>query len=152
MKRELPLRITVVHPPGGVTFCLQRGRDDLVPPAEAAEDHLAFDFEVRIGEKPDGSPNFLGGFAQGPPAGRFVYVNSGTYAGQVDSCWSRRAKVPLAGITWELIEQVLATRHALLEARIAGTGRDGGPACATVPLLAGGWRVALQTGTHREIA
>ncbi|MEA2339467.1 MAG: hypothetical protein QOE82_3474, partial [Thermoanaerobaculia bacterium] len=23
-----------------------------------------------------------------------------------------------------------------------GTGRDGGPACATVPLLGGGWNVA----------
>ena len=146
MEQELPLRITVIHPPRGVTFRLQRGRTDLVPPTDASEERLAFDFKVRIGERPDGMPNLLGAFAQGPPAGRFVYVNSGTSAGQLDSCWTRRAKVPLAGITWELIEQVLSNPNAVLEARIAGTGRDGGPACATVRLLESGWRISLKSG------
>ena len=142
MNRELPLRITVVHPPSGVTFRLQRGKDELAPPTQASEQQLSFDFEVRIGgDRPDGTPNLLGAFAQGPPASRFVYVNSGTLAGQRDSCWTRRAKVPLTSITWELIEQVLSTQDAVLEARIVGTGRDGGPACATVPLLEGGWRI-----------
>src|SRR5690242_10619647 len=142
MDRELPLRITVVRPPGGVTFCLQRGKDELAPPSQASEEQISFDFAVRIGgNRPDGMPNLLGAFAQGPPASRFVYVNSGTLAGQEGSCWTRRAKVPLTSISWELIEQVLSTPDAVLEARIAGTGRDGGPACATVPLLEGGWRV-----------
>jgi hypothetical protein len=85
--------------------------------------------------------NVLGDFALGPPAGRFVYVNAGTLAGQADSCWTRRAKVKTAGITPALVDETLATPGAVLEARIAGAGRDGTPCCATVPLLDGGWRV-----------
>ena len=125
-----------------MTFRLQKGKDDLVPPLQASEEHLSFDFSVRIGtDRPDGAPNLLGAFAQGPPASRFVYVNSGTAAGQAGSCWSRRAKIPLTSITRALIDQALSDPKAVLEARIAGTGRDGGPACATVPLLEGGWRI-----------
>jgi hypothetical protein len=83
---------------------------------------------------------FLGPFTQGPPTARFVYVTSGQSAGQPGSCWNRRAKIPLGGITWSLLEQVLAKKGAVLEVQIEGTGRDGGPACATVP-LARTWRV-----------
>src|SRR5687767_16030136 len=35
-EQEIPLRITLVRPPSGVVFCLQRGRADLVSPTEAA--------------------------------------------------------------------------------------------------------------------
>ena len=90
-----------------------------------------------------GKPNFLGPVAQGPPAGRFVYVNSGTSAGQADSCWTRRAKVPLTGIGWRLIERALAGTDTILEVQIDGKAKDGGPACATVPLLDGGWRISV---------
>jgi len=48
--------------------------------------------------------------------------------------------VPLGGITSDLIAAALAGDVAL-EARIEGTARDGGPACATVPLLGDGWRL-----------
>jgi hypothetical protein len=72
-----------------------------------------------------------------------VYITSGTLAGQADSCWTRKAKVHLSGITWKLIEQVLSTPDSTLEARIAGMAGDGGPACATVPLLENGWRILL---------
>ncbi|MGH9849270.1 MAG: DUF5990 family protein [Blastocatellia bacterium] len=142
MIRPLPLRITLIKPPRGVAFCLQKGKADLAPPSSDSDEHLSFDFIVNTANnQADGSPNFRGPFVQGPPAGRFIYINSGTYAGQADSCWSRRAKVPLAGITWELIEKTLSRSGAVLEARIAGAAGDGGPACATVRLLEGGWRV-----------
>lgn len=143
MERTLPFRITVVDPPDGVIFRLQEGRGGLVPPAHSSQHGFVFDFQLRVvGEPGNGPPNFRGAFAQGPPATRFVYINSGTSAGQVDSCWTRRAKVPLTTATWELVEQVAASPDALLEARIAGRAKDGGPACATVPLLDGGWRVS----------
>jgi Family of unknown function (DUF5990) len=141
LERELPVRITLVRPPRGVTFCLQRGKAELVSSVRAAGDDISFDLSFRVDDRrPDGLPNFLGPFAQGPPAGRFVYVNSGTLAGEADSCWTRRAKLPLTGITWAMIEEALASPDAV-EARIAGTARDGGPACATVPLLENGWRI-----------
>lgn len=141
MNRSLPLRITLIKPPHGVPFCLQQGKADLVPPSTHSDETVSFDFTVNIAnDRADGPPNFRGPFAQGPPGGRFIYINSGTYAGHADSCWSRRAKVPLSGITWEQIEEALSKPGVVLEARIAGAAGDGGPACATVRLLEGGWK------------
>lgn len=143
MIRSLPLRITVVKPLRDVPLCLQQGKGDLAPPSADSGEQVSFDFTVNIAnDRTDGPPNFRGKSVQGPPAGRFIYINAGTYAGQADSCWSRRAKVSLAGITWELIEEALSKLGVVIEARIAGTATDGGPACAIVRLLEGGWRMA----------
>lgn len=121
---------------------VQRGSHELLPPAHVAGDSLSFDFLLRVKLSPDGGqPNFLGEFAQGPRDSRFVYVNSGSGAGQMGSCWNRRAKVPLGSITRAQIHSVLSRPGQVLEARIEGTARDGGPMCATVPLLGGGWKV-----------
>lgn len=137
------LRIVVIDPPSGVMFAMQRGRDELVPPTNGDDGHLSFDFELRTG-KPlaDGRPNLLGPFAQGTPSARFVYVNSGTLAGQADSCWTRRAKIMLAGIDRALLARALRS-DVRLEARMRGTGTDGGPACASVPLI-DGWKLTEQ--------
>ena len=137
---ELAFRITVLNPPRGVVFRLQRGRSELVAPSSESGSGIVFDFTLRVAPGAAGDPpRLLGPFAQGPPAKRFVYVNSGKQAGQADSCWDRRAKVPLDRVDASLIEQAAAS-GAVIEAQIAGTGRDGGPACATVPLVSG-WRV-----------
>jgi Family of unknown function (DUF5990) len=142
MRCELTIRISVLDPPRGVAMQVQRGRDGLLPAAHATSELLWFEFVLRLGPpQPDGRPNFLGEFAQGPRDARFVYVNSGQRAGQTDSGWDRRAKVSLMGITAAHLEAALCEPDAVLEARIQGTGRDGGPACATVPLLDGGWHV-----------
>ena len=138
----VPFRITVVHPLPGVTLKLQRGARELVPPSRHSPDSVSFDFELRL--KDDGSSadplRWLGDYAQGSPADRFVYVNAGRHAGQKDTAWDRRAKVKLAGITRAQVRAVLAAVGSRLEARFEGVGRDGGPSCATVPLLAG-WAV-----------
>lgn len=142
MADEVPLRITVIGPPPGVTWAVQRGRNELITPSRQAVTEITFDLTVRVGRtRADGTPNLLGAVTQGPPASRFIYVNSGSRAGQTGSCWDRRAKVPLIGIGSELLRAVRATPGARLEARIIGTACDGGPACATVPLLDGGWRL-----------
>lgn len=137
---ELSLRITVVDPSPGVWLRLQRGRTDLVDASSRTPAEVSFDFSVRIGSpQPDGSPTFLGPFTQGAPASRFVYINAGTSAGQSGTPWSRRAKIPLGGISQELVSAVLNTPGALLEVRYPGRGRDGGPTCATVHLSPGAW-------------
>jgi len=142
MDRELPIRITVIGVPPGVTFAIQRGQNELLPPSHARGGSLIFDFSVRVSErKRGGSPNVLGPYAQGNPDDRFIYLNSGTMAGQQDSCFTRRAKIKTGGITWKLVEQALAGGHAVLETQIGGRAGDGGPCCATVP-LPGGWRVS----------
>jgi len=142
MEGALALRITVMRPPRGVTFRLQRGRDGLLAPAAEGAGEITFDFDVRVGgTQAGGSPNFLGEYTQGPKTVRFVYVNSGRHAGQADTFWDRRAKVPLMSITSAQIKSVLGKRGHLLEACIEGTGGDGGPACGTVPLLGAGWKL-----------
>jgi len=140
MDLELPLRIRVLQPLKDVSYFLQQGKGELVAPVQDTEAELVFELTVRLGKpRADGGPNLLGPFVQGPPAGRFVYINSGTLAGQPDSPWTRRAKVPLTAITGSMIEELLATPSAVLEVRIAGVAKDGGPAHATVPLLDRGW-------------
>ena len=93
------LRVTLVRPPAGVAFCIQ-GRDrELLHRTQATGRDLSFDLTVlaaRVGP----SPRFFGDVTQGPPAARFVYVCSGSMAGQAESCWTRRAKVALSPITW----------------------------------------------------
>ena len=101
---------------------------------------LLFEFQPSIKEGVSDGVAALGGpFVQGPPRQRFVYLDIGTYAGQADSCWSRRLKVPLDGIPEKFIRT-----GGVLEARVPGTGRDGGPNCATV-IDFDGWKPVAQS-------
>lgn len=139
MERELNLVINLEHPPPGIDFGLQKGSGnnyETVQTKRSTSGDLRFEFSVRVREGKDGQPNFLGPFAQGPPHERFVYLDIGTYAGQADTVWSRRLKIPLRGITWQLI-----AKAGTLETHVPGTGKDGGPSCATVKPFAG-WRLA----------
>ena len=140
----VPFRIVVVEPPAGVLFRLQSGKTpgDLIAPVVSQDAALVFEFALGLGPPlPDGRPRFLGAPAQGTPTERFVYVNSGTLAGQSNSPWTRRAKVHLSSITASVVREVTSKRGACLETRFEGTAKDGGPSCASVPLL-GGWRVS----------
>jgi Family of unknown function (DUF5990) len=139
LEREATLRIVLESPPEGVDFALQKGRGsnyEIVQKQRSTNKDLKFEFSVRA-KSPgvNAPPNFLGPFVQGPPGDRFVYIDIGTFAGQTDSCWSRRLKVPLSAISWDMIEE-----PGLLEARVPGTGSDGGPSCATVKSFAG-WKL-----------
>jgi hypothetical protein len=136
--------LVLVDPPSGVDFGIQSGRgaqyETLFVQQRKGGD-VSFDFSLTVSdERQDGSPNFLGPFAQGPPSDRFVYIDVGTYAGQKDTQWSRRMKVKLDGISWDLVRKAIGKKGLRLLARIPGKGRDGGPNCATVKLI-GEWRV-----------
>ena len=140
---NLPIRIVINDPIPGVGIALQRGataHGELVPPAASSPHALAFEFEIRVdGALAEGRPRLLGPFVQGPPGARFVYLCVGRAAGQFGSEWSRRVKVPLGGILWDLLRML--PPQGRIEAHIASRGRDGSPACATVALLDPGWRI-----------
>jgi hypothetical protein len=138
-KLWVPARIVVVGPPAGVVFALQRGKRELSGAVMSKGADLRFSFMLGAACAPDGSVRFSGEFVQGPAGGKFVYVNSGTLAGQSESTWTRRAKVGLQALKWSTVEGVTAQPETVLEARISGMARDGGPACASVPLLDDGW-------------
>ena len=145
---ELRLRIVVERPPAGVDFGLQQGKGTdyrVIQTQRSSGDDMTFEGTVTAKDgRGDGLPNFLGPLAQGPTTGRFLYIDVGQMAGQPDSVWERRIKVPLSGISWIMIELVSADPELVLEARLPGTGRDGGPSCATVhPPL--GWTAARRT-------
>jgi hypothetical protein len=142
MKSDVPLRIVLVAPPAGVVYGIQRGRGSAYEVAFAEQPKggdVTFEFSITAAEGKDGGPNFLGEYVQGPTGRRFIYVDVGRAAGQHDTPWSRRMIIRLDEVTWPVIQK--ATRAGQrLEARIQGTGSDGGPSCATVKPI-GGWKV-----------
>ena len=143
MEREIDLRIVLVAPPPGVDFALQKGKGndyEVDQTQRSGSTDLRFTFSLRVREGKDGGPNFLGPFAQGTAEDRFVYLDIGTFAGQRDTEWSRRLKIPLRSISWELIDQ-LSGATKILEARVIGKGRDGGPSCGTAKPF-DGWIIA----------
>jgi hypothetical protein len=137
----VPVRIILVDPPRGVRFAVQKGRDGLVGGAVARGADLRFDLTIKASRGPNLLPRLGGEFVHGPAGGKFIYICSGTLAGQAGSAWTRRAKVGLKTLTWQMIERTI-TKGACLQVYIAGKSRDGGPACATVPLHRGGWAIA----------
>jgi hypothetical protein len=137
MELELKLRIILEEPPRGVDFGLQLGKGTAYQTTHKQQrskaKDLSFNGIVTVKDnRADGSPNFLGPLAQGPPTARFIYIDVGQYAGQTDSCWSRRIKIPLVGIGWDTIKKATNKPGLVLEARLPGTGRDGGPTCGTM--------------------
>ena len=144
MDSELPIRIVLVEPPPGIDYGIQHGRGakyETILVQQRTRREVTFDFSITVEEnRKDGSPNFLGPIVQGPPTGRFIYVDVGTYAGQKHTPWARRMKIPLGGITWALIKKAHSKSGQRLIGRIQGTGKDGGPVCATVPLI-DGWQI-----------
>jgi hypothetical protein len=141
---EVRLRIILIAPPAGVDFGIQEGKGNdytTIQTQRSKDTDLTFEVTATIKDnRDDGLPNFLGPLMQGPATERFVYIDIGKLAGQAGSCWDRRIKVPLNGITWDMIEKASADSSRVLEARLPGTGKDGGPSCATVKPI-DGWKV-----------
>jgi hypothetical protein len=139
---EIRLRIVVDDPVPGVWLRLQRGKDEVMEATSEASSHVTFDFTARLGDRlPGGAPNFLGPFTQGPPATRFVYIRVGRSAGQPNTAWDRRAKIPLGGIPGHLVAKALEKPGSVLEVHIPSRGKDGTPTCATVKLPPGAWEL-----------
>ena len=141
MEHELTLRIVLEKPPAGVDFGVQKGKGndyETIQTQRFQGKDLSFEFTVRVKiDSKASAPNFLGPFVHGPTGERFIYIDIGSCAGQTGTHWSRRLKIPLKGITSEVIEAAVADDRLRLEARVAGTGKDGGPTCGTVKPFAG---------------
>jgi hypothetical protein len=142
MKNEINLRIILQKPPKEVDFGLQMGHANkykVVGRQKATGDDLTFEFAINAKPGKDSAIDFSGLFVQGPIGGRFIYINIGQSAGQIHSRWNRRLKIPLIGITQSQIDEILKT-SGVFETSVPGTGKDGGPNCATVKPFAG-WSV-----------
>jgi len=124
---EITLRLVLERPTADVDFGLQCGHGngyEVTQTQRSDGRDLQFEFNVGIKVGKDGAPDFRGPFVQGAAGERFFYINIGTYAGQQNTPWSRRLKVPLSGITWDAVNSA-----GVLSATVPGTGKDG-PSCA----------------------
>ena len=143
MKQQLKLRIILADAPRGVDFGLQKGRGsdyETVQLQRSGSKDLQFEFAVTVTKSGEGSRRRLSGpYVQGMSGSKFVYVDIGTFAVQKDSCWSRRLKIPLDGIALGLLKHSAIGVSPVLEARVPGTGKDGGPNCGTVKPF-DGWK------------
>jgi hypothetical protein len=143
MDKELTLRIVLEKPPAGIDFGLQKGsgsKYETIQKQRSANKDLDFEFTVKIKNNTSAQPIFTGLFVQGTSGNRFIYIDIGTCAGQANTVWSRRLKVPLAGITQDMINKMMTDTNLLLETKVPGTGKDGGPNCATVKPFSG-WQL-----------
>ncbi len=127
---EIIFRLILEQPPAGVAIGLQKGRGhhyETLQIQQGDGGDLIFEFAATA----KSSTDFAGPFVQGRAGERFVYLVIGKMAGQFGSPWTRRLKIPLREVPHGA---------ATVETHIAGTGRDGSPACAT-PKDFDGWRV-----------
>ena len=145
METEIILQIILIKPTRDVDFGLQKGSGnnyETVQKQRSDSKDLFFKFPVKVkGEKQKNLlPKFSGHFVQGPAGNKFIYIDIGTYAGQTNTTWARRLKIPLTGITWKDIDKLNSSPGLILETSAPGTGRDGGPNCATVKPF-DGWQL-----------
>jgi hypothetical protein len=140
MKPGLPVRIILEAPPAGVDYGIQKGNGNKYETIEKQRSEgrdLQFNFSIMIKNTDTASPDFSGPFVQGRPGERFIYIDIGKAAGQFDTPWSRRLKIPLKNILMEKPGILSGNKATVMVTSVPGTAKDGGPNCATVKPFAG---------------
>ena len=108
---------------------IQRGTE-VIAQVPASRHRVVFYPEFRIGKRPDGSPNFLGPYAQGRPADRFFYLSWGVKTEPEQFAMFRRLKIRVTHLAWPQIDRALDLDEPIV-VRLKLTDDDGGPACGT---------------------
>jgi hypothetical protein len=129
---QIPVRIVIENPVLGVLHSLQsKDGHPLDPKRSTPGEPLVFDFPVRIAP----GPKFFGDQVRREgPQRRFVYIRVGQSAGEWSSPWSRRMKIDIHNIEQTLLDRA-AAGEGVVAIFVNGTGKDGTPACATVPII-----------------
>jgi len=108
---------------------IQRGKDVIEQvPGDAKT--VTFEPEFRVERKKDGTPNFLGAFAQGTADDRFFYLCWGVKGpgGRFDMF--RRLKIRLGHLSAARVERACRSDQPIT-VRLRLTDAKGGPLCAT---------------------
>jgi hypothetical protein len=129
---EIRLRIVIEQPVAGVLHSLQTGDTGILHPKRSqAGEPLVFDFPVRVAP----GPKFFGDQVRREgPTRRFVYIRIGRSAGDHGTSITRRMKIDIHDIPQDLLDRSMAG-EGVVELTVNGTGKDGTPACATVPVV-----------------
>lgn len=142
MSQEVILRIVLENPTPGVEYGIQKGSGsnyETVQTQRSNSNDLCFEIRVQIKADENNNTVFFGPFTQGAPKERFIYIDIGTYAGQKDTAWSRRLKIPLKNIPKNILKR--SGSEIILVAKMPGSGgNDGGPTCGTIKPF-DGWKL-----------
>lgn len=142
MKPNLMIRIILENPMPGLDCCIQSGGRStykIVQKQRSVGNTLQFDFgikAIKIGYLMD----YGGLLVQGLKYNRFVYINMGTFAGDVDSIWSRRIIIPLVNMEEKLVNAAIDNNKTVFVTHINGRAKDQTPASGTVKPFSG-WHI-----------
>lgn len=103
----------------------------------AGKGALAWVTEVTVKTGADGLPDFSGPAVHGKRGERFFYL-SWSSEKVIHRDRFRRIKIHLRDLTQAQLAQAMKTGGTLV-ARVHAVAKDGGPACASVALVGGGW-------------
>ena len=139
VEQHIHLRILCISPPNhedyGATFGIQDNSTTkewvIHKGKRLSKGDVQFECECRVRQnRTSGKPNFLGPFAHGGTADRFLYLSWRPKDWRPEgpevpcSTWLRRMKVRLGSITWPQIEKAIR-ENGVLEIKVAGTGPSG---------------------------
>lgn len=133
---NLSIKLTVESPPAGVLVGLQTGKGSDGKPVDVRTTtggNEIFDLQVTAMVADNGQVKFGGPYIQKDAKGQFFYLRWGRSAGQFGTCIDRRTKIYLGTMTPEVVSKAV-TNGTTVQILIAGTAKDGGPCCATVPV------------------
>ena len=86
--------------------------------------------DATVTAAPGGAADLRGPYIQGPPGGRFIYLNWGTADAPGTFTMFRRAKLRLDAVSPEVLRS--AQEQGCLVARVILTDPKGNPTCASV--------------------
>ena len=133
---ELTIEVTCTDLPGirfadyePVYLGIQKGAN-VIEAVPGDKKRVVFKPVFRMSKQADGSPNFLGPFAQGTPQQRFFYLSWGVMHQHQRFEMFRRLKIHLSHIRWEDVQHAM-TRGTALRVTLKLTGKKGDPLCGS---------------------
>jgi hypothetical protein len=112
----------------------------IVEAVPANRDRIVFRPELRVRKHGDGSANFLGPFAHGPRAERFIYLNWLVVHGSMPGEHIGRIKLHLNHIEYEDVEKA-AARKKPIKVTLQLTNEKGKPVFASVRANQATWQL-----------
>jgi hypothetical protein len=141
---EITIEIVCTDLPGTQNSALMLGiqRDKaVIEVASAASKQIVFKPTLRARRNADGSVNFLGPFAQGPKAERFIYLNWTTTDKKAPTGSIGRIKLHLNHIKWAQVKKA-AEGNKAIKVELVLTGAKGSPMMASVRPNEAKWKLS----------
>lgn len=108
----------------------RRGKPELLGVVPGDSPGATWTLDATATPTSDGGVDLKGPYIQGPPNGRFIYLNWGTVDAPGTFAMFRRAKLRLDAVSAEVLRS--AAEQGTLVARVVLTDPKGNPTCASV--------------------